>query len=619
MGLITELRRRNVFRVAVAYIIGAWLLLQATEVLSSLLELPPVVGKVVVLVLAIGLLPAIILAWVYELTPDGLKRDSEVDRSQSIAGRTGRRLNLLIIAMLMVVAAYFFWESRFKPATTGDGQAVKATEFPFEQPPAKPGAVADKSIAVLPFVNMSAEVENEYFADGLSEEILNRLAQVSQLRVIGRTSSFAFKGENQDLREIGRTLGADHILEGSVRRQGDKVRVTAQLIASGDGAHLWSNTYDRQMDDVFLIQDEIAQRVVDALDIVLDEGARAAMSAAGVRDVDAFVAYQQGIRALLDAHGEAEMYEMLADANRYFDQALAAAPDFSDASLQKADYYAHLVMDSDRSLAEREEALATHQRLLDAAHAAARDPQRKRVIDLDRILFTDDWSRLPGILKGIFAGQGCAASNWIEAIMPFHYGEELAAYFERQLLCDPLMLLTYAQLGLLSARAGDFEQAWAYIERGRELGGEHRWLRVFSRELRMMQGQAEQQLNALDAGSSGALSQEQWRFKVDLLAALGRLDEARALLESAPADWRSSNRSRIAFAAILGDRAGANAAAAELDVQPGGSLELIRTINTCGCGAPFDLEATPRFRARLNEAGFAWPPVTNFHYPAKDW
>lgn len=233
MGFIAELRRRNVVRVAVAYIVASWLLLQATEVLSGLLELPAVIGKGVVLVLALGFLPVLGFSWAFELTPEGIKRESEVDRSQSVTNQTGRKLNTLIIAMLGVSTGYFFWESRLKSApAAATAQAPVAVP---EAPANEAGPQDDKSVAVLPFVNMSADPENEYFADGLSEEILNKLAQVAGLRVIGRTSSFAFKGQNLDLREIGRLLGAATLLEGSVRRQGDQVRVTAQLIAAADG------------------------------------------------------------------------------------------------------------------------------------------------------------------------------------------------------------------------------------------------------------------------------------------------------------------------------------------------------------------------------------------------
>lgn len=233
MGFIAELRRRNVVRVAVAYIVASWLLLQATEVLSGLLELPAVIGKGVVLVLALGFLPVLGFSWAFELTPEGIKRESEVDRSQSVTNQTGRKLNTLIIAMLGVSTGYFFWESRLKSAPAA--ATVQAPVAVPEAPANEAGPQDDKSVAVLPFVNMSADPENEYFADGLSEEILNKLAQVAGLRVIGRTSSFAFKGQNLDLREIGRLLGAATLLEGSVRRQGDQVRVTAQLIAAADG------------------------------------------------------------------------------------------------------------------------------------------------------------------------------------------------------------------------------------------------------------------------------------------------------------------------------------------------------------------------------------------------
>jgi TolB-like protein len=273
------------------------------------------VTLVTVLVL-IGFPLALIVAWAFELTPEGIKREAEVDRTDSITRVTGRKFDFAIIGLLAVAVVYFAVDKfilEVEPEQTEVTAALVLSAQPIAQ---------EKSIAVLPFVNMSPDPDNEYFSDGLSEEILNRLAQVPNLRVAGRTSSFQFKGENRDLREIGERLGVAHVLEGSVRRQGNQVRITAQLIASSDGSHLWSQTYDRTLDDVFVIQDEIAEEVVGALDIVLDEEARRRMQQAGVRNVDAFVAFQRGNEASNRAHGEVD--DSLAELARsmvHFDEA----------------------------------------------------------------------------------------------------------------------------------------------------------------------------------------------------------------------------------------------------------------------------------------------------------
>ncbi len=253
-----ELKRRNVVRVAIAYVIVSWLILQLTDVLIPMLTLPEWVGRFVFLLLLIGLPLALFFAWAYELTPEGLKKEKDVDRSASITHITGRKLDFIIIGVLLVALTMFAVE-RFvllpdrAPATDAPKEIV-ATEI-------------QQSIAVLPFANMSPDPDQEYFADGLAEEILNLLAKIPELKVIGRTSSFAFKGKNEDLRVIGEKLGVATLLEGSVRKSGDKVRITAQLIDTSDGAHIWSDTYNRTMTDIFAVQDDVAAAIIDALQL----------------------------------------------------------------------------------------------------------------------------------------------------------------------------------------------------------------------------------------------------------------------------------------------------------------------------------------------------------------
>jgi len=253
LKLFDELGRRNVIRVGIAYAIASWVLLQIVDVISPILELPAWAPKLVFVILAIGLVPALIFAWAFELTPEGIKKESEVDRSGSITSHTGRKLNLVIMASLGVAVALLLLDRQFdKPAEPEQEIAAAISD-------------EEKSIAVLPFVNMSSDTEQEFFSDGITEEILNSLASEKSLKVAGRTSSFAFKGQNDDLRRIGDALGVDHILEGSVRKAGAQVRITAQLIQVDNGFHLWSETYDRELTDVFAIQDEIANEILKQL------------------------------------------------------------------------------------------------------------------------------------------------------------------------------------------------------------------------------------------------------------------------------------------------------------------------------------------------------------------
>lgn len=271
MSFFEELKRRNVFRIAVAYLVSAWVALQLADIVLESIEAPHWVIQAFMLAIGLGFPLALVFAWAFELTPEGIKKEKHVDRSQSITHQTGQRMNRGIIVALTIAVALLLFD-RFMPR----GAPEPAVE------PASAAAQAEqaKSIAVLPFVNMSSDTEQEYFSDGISEEILNSLARVKELKVAGRTSSFAFKGQNQDLRQIGETLGVEHILEGSVRKSGTKVRITAQLIQVDDGFHLWSDTYDREMDDVFAIQDEIATAILTQLKAHLLDGEQVTVTTA---------------------------------------------------------------------------------------------------------------------------------------------------------------------------------------------------------------------------------------------------------------------------------------------------------------------------------------------------
>ncbi len=245
MGLISELRRRNVIRMAVLYAIAAWLIMQVAEVIMDLANLPDWIGTTTLWLLAVGFPIALIFSWFYEITPEGLSLEKDVDRAESITHVTGRRLDFIVISLLCAAVILFAYDKWW-----------------MQGPP-------EKSIAVLPFENMSGDPGQEYFSDGLAEELLNLLARIPELRVTSRSSAFFYKGKKFKIADVGRELNVGHILEGSVRRSGDTVRITAQLIDVTTDAHLWSQTWDRTFDDIFIIQDEIAEAVVDALKISL--------------------------------------------------------------------------------------------------------------------------------------------------------------------------------------------------------------------------------------------------------------------------------------------------------------------------------------------------------------
>ena len=465
MSFFEELKRRNVFRVAIGYIITAWLLLQVVNLVLENINAPDWVMQVFMLALAIGFPLAVLFAWAFEMTPEGLKRESEVDRSQSITHETGQKLNYTIIGVLVVALGYFVWESRekepepFSP-TAGlevDGGTVEKKDL------TSPEATA-KSIAVLPFVNMSSEAEQEYFSDGISEEILNSLAMVKELKVAGCTSSFAFKGQNQDLRQIGEALGVEHILEGSVRKAGTTVRITAQLIQVNDGFHLWSGTYDRELNDVFAIQDEIATAILEQLKKALigfeTETVVAASARTGSEVYDLYLLARQRIyeRKRLSIESAVEL----------LDKAIAKDPNYAPAYAQRG--IAALLL-SDRNYGGTPRTEAGIQGMLYLEKAVELDPN-----------LAEGWAgiglhhanRPAGHLEGIEALEKALsinpnlidASNWLQVI----YSESgdnaksltiLEAMVER----DPLYPPGYGNLITAYNLLGQQEKSWALLER----------------------------------------------------------------------------------------------------------------------------------------------------------
>jgi TolB-like protein/Tfp pilus assembly protein PilF len=250
--LLEELQRRNVIRVGIAYLVAAWVLLQIADLVLENIGTPDWVMQSFMLVLALGFVPVILFAWAFELTPEGIKLEKDVDRSGSITRQTGQKLDRVTITLLLFVVVLVVAE-RMMPAAESPESVPETT------------VVSEKSIAVLAFEDLSPDGDQEYFAEGISEEILNVLAQIPDLKVAGRTSSFAFKGQKRDLREIGDVLEVAHILEGSVRTSGDRIRVTAQLVKADDGFHLFSKNYDRELTDIFVVQDDIAREISTAL------------------------------------------------------------------------------------------------------------------------------------------------------------------------------------------------------------------------------------------------------------------------------------------------------------------------------------------------------------------
>ena len=288
MSLFNELKRRNVFRIGAAYVVGAWLLIQVSETIFPLFGFDDTPARLVVIALAVGFIPSLIFSWVFEITPEGLKKDGDVDCEKSISQTNGRKLDRITLVVLALALGYFAFDKFVLDPIEDEQIAQLARQEGLKT--ALSESYGDKSIAVLPFANMSSDLEQEYFSDGITEEILNLLVRIPELKVTSRTSVFSFKGQNLDIPTVAKKLGVAHILQGSVRKAGDRVRITAQLIEAANDVHLWSETYERGLDDIFAIQDEIAGDVVKSLQIQLLGDAPLAVST----NIEAYKLYLRG-------------------------------------------------------------------------------------------------------------------------------------------------------------------------------------------------------------------------------------------------------------------------------------------------------------------------------------
>ena len=333
MSFFEELKRRNVVRVGLAYGIAGWVLLQVADLVLENIEAPSWVIQALMLFVLLGFIAAVVIAWAYEITPEGIKKESEVDRTQSIVGHTGKKLDRIIIGFLVLAVAVLLVDRSMSPPEKAEKGSepfsqettVQTTEQGDEKRALTPFP-GDPSIAVLPFTDMSPEQDQGYFSDGISEELLNLLVRVDGLKVASRTSSFNYKGSNQSLAEIASELKVDHVLEGSVRKADNRIRITAQLIDAKTDRHLWSESFDRELVDIFRIQDEIANAIVRALrsELGMLEDLPLTAVTADTDNLDAYELYLKA-RALFLAR------EQLEESIRLFEQAVATDPGFARA------------------------------------------------------------------------------------------------------------------------------------------------------------------------------------------------------------------------------------------------------------------------------------------------
>jgi TolB-like protein/Tfp pilus assembly protein PilF len=326
-----ELKRRNVIRMAGLYLVGAWLIVQVAGTVLPMFGAPDWLPRTIVVLLALGFIPAVIFSWVFEITPEGLKREEDVAREQSITPKTGRRMDRMIIVVLALALGYFAFDKFVLTPRREAALVVSAV------PNESRSVINAKSIAVLPFENLSRDPDNAFFTDGVQDEILSDLAKVADLRVISRTSVMQYKaGAQRNLREIAQQLGVAHVVEGSVQRAANKVRVIAQLIDARNDLHLWAQTYDRDLADVFAIQSEIAKSIADQLQAKLSPAEKSAIEQRPTTDVAAFELYNRAKDLILNTGFSAIGAQNLRSGIDLLNQALARDPSFFAAQWQLA-------------------------------------------------------------------------------------------------------------------------------------------------------------------------------------------------------------------------------------------------------------------------------------------
>jgi len=622
MPFFEELKRRNVIRVTSAYAVIGWVLAQVAEFAFETFGAPDWALKSLVILLLLGLPLVVFFAWAFEFTPEGIKRDSEVDHSRSAGAPMGRKLDRAIIVVLLVALGWFAWD---RTSTDTDDESATTTPVetvePADQGNGETPPAAEKSVAVLPFAAMSSGPDDGYFADGLTEEILNSLAGLPELLVTARTSAFSFKGKDLPVQEIAAALQVRHIVEGSVRRSGDQLRVTAQLIRAEDGFHLWSDTYDRDAGDTFGIQTDIAAKIATALDVVLDDRRHAQMARAKIRNPEAFVAYQKGRELFAKAHGELPQLPTLEKANAYFDQAIQLEPGFHDAYIARNDFYTHTITghakrgphDADLDQGILDDARQALETNFEAAIRSAPGRAHRLNAEYYQALVLGNWRGLDDLTATVLNGNDvCAAPDWFHlTAVPFGRAEAAVSYYENLIACDPLGEDFRSNWAAAAAWAGEFDKL---IEAAgsRDDSGQRRNVGTYIATLiavgRIDEAQAIIEAEVRDVGQAEYLQR--------LIAV--RTGDAEAVSKIVP-PLRNDGDDSIIRAARLGNRDAANATAALIDSRPFGYIPLLQTIYFCNCGAPFDLEATPTLAGMLEVSGLQWPPPKAIDWPLKNW
>lgn len=571
------------------------------------LDAPDWAIRATMILLAIGLPITMLFAWAFEITEDGIERDAGSAPSSTITKPIGKRLNRLTIAILGAAVIFLLADRFLLSGPEETTVSVTAT---------------DQSVAVLPFVAMSDGPDDEFFADGLTEEILNALAQLPELLVTARTSSFSFKGQTVPVTEIADKLGVAHIVEGSVRRSGGQMRITAQLNRAEDGFHLWSDTYDRPDTEVFATQIEISEKIALALNVVLDAESRERMRSIGIRDPEVYIAFQKGAEVAARAHESANILELLREANVHFEKTIELQPEFGPAYTFRADYLNHLLVDQ-TSAVDGQQAVdhgaLLHQQQINLENAAryAINSAYRASARISLAMHSKEWRRLPELYQAAAEVENCTGpATWmfLAGAINNDWSHQVA---ERQMRCNPLEYFGYVVGAQAYINDNDGQAASLIATRGMEYAP-HSQVAGKLLVANLVLSDFEAADAVIDRYVDSDISQAV--YKMWLAAARGNQSEADSLYDDIQDRFPNSRFGERAIDfAILGRRADANRAAAEFDAIPASQEILLFHVLACSCGAPFDLEYTPNFARFVEEAEIQWPTPRNIEWPMKDW
>jgi len=534
----SELKRRNVWRAALAHLALSWLLIAIADLLFPAFGFPDAIVRWLIIGLGLGVFPVMLVAWLFELTPDGLRLDRGPQQESPENARVGRRTDQLTIVLLLLAVGFSAVKQFVLPQRVSAPVEATAPAPPppvvYAVPVAPAAPVDSRSIAVLPFANLSPEPDNAYFADGMAEELLNVLARIEGLKVASRTSSFALRDEALSAREIAEHLGVAHLVEGSVRRQGDRLRITAQLVRAADDQRLWADSFDRQLTDVFSVQEEITQAIADALGATL--GVRAVQVRRATDDLEAYELYLRG-RQLFAQRGA-----NLLPARELLESAVARDPRFAEAWAVLAAI--HVVMPSYFAEASADE--AHDEARAAAARALAIVPQQPEALAVSARLAAERGERLDAVrlMQRSLAGDPNNANSWmwngLTLLEGGHVGAARAS-FEKARQLDPLSGIHRGWLGATLAIEGEIEAAKPHLQRARELGWRgpaSAWLlKIAIAEKDHAEAAARYEDWVRDDGRIAPEHLDVHRAIAPAVTDPARRDEARALLLAAVERW----------------------------------------------------------------------------------